>query len=167
MFDWDQDIDTVTDTAPQLSAMAAQSPVEHRGDGLRARLNHIVSHHWMVAGVVVLALGVGGAVAPMMGVSPLSGLFGPTTPSGLLAYDDSQVRAFRAGIARFSDADLQVFAQSTLRGYDDQTSPIGVYDHDALVMIQQEMRQRGLALPVAMLRFDQQRHALASPRGAI
>ena len=165
MFDWDQDFDEVTQTR-KLVLPVAEKPRE------TSRLRKL-SLRLAVPLALVLAIGGGAVATPGLSSASLTSTsltgwipgFAVTMPAGLRAYDQGQFDAFRRGIAGFTDAELLEFERVTLAGHHGPDGLLADYTHDALLLTHQEIEHRGLARPVASLRFSAR--LIAAPNARI
>lgn len=167
MFDWDKDFEEVTTTRPVIAPVAV-APSAHRGRIRRALLTYamplvVVGALWTATQQTAAAPGVAFA-----GVSMLGLLSTPVMPEGLRSYDQTQFDNFRAGIARFSDADLLAYAVATHRDHVESRLADQDWAHDMLILTNQEIDRRGLQRPSVMAALDAPaRPAHPSPRNAI
>jgi hypothetical protein len=78
----------------------------------------------------------------------------------LQAYSDSQSRIFLQGLARFSDADLLIYAETTRRDLTRAGTMLAPFMRDALALTEHELTRRAVPVPPAFglledVRIDQ------------
>lgn len=166
MFDWDQDFDDVIKTRPIPVAVPAVQP----GSG---RIRRALLTFGMPLAVVAALWGAnhstpGGPMVAVSAVGLMSFLSPVSMPDGLLTYDQSHFDNFRAGIARFSDAELLAYAVATQRDHAESRLADRDWAHDMLILTRQEIDRRGLVQPPAMAALSVPESPDAPPtRGAI
>ncbi|MFN4058034.1 MAG: hypothetical protein ACK4HW_07620 [Roseinatronobacter sp.] len=75
----------------------------------------------------------------------------------LHAYSDSQSRNFLLGLARFSDADLLRYAETTRRDLIRAGTMLAPFMRDALALTEHELTRRALPMPPAFGMLDEVR----------
>ncbi|MCC5992774.1 MAG: hypothetical protein JJT99_09645 [Rhodobacteraceae bacterium] len=169
MFDWDRDCDEVlhhTRVAPHARPVAGAMESLDGGDAPVPRLVELLTP----ARAMLLAAGLGVAMlipeqvadasnaAPLVdfvALAELSAPAQPVPPPDLEVYDETQYRAFMAGLRDFGDAQLRDYADLIAQDMDRSAGFLKPAFRDALRVTQHEMGQRGLSLQAELpIRLD-------------
>lgn len=151
-FNWDNDYDDLVKerhlrVMPPDGAAAPERPMA----GLLSRLFFPAALSVAVLGAYLVLgphiLGPRGGVQTA-GLLPLPMASAASAPlPALQAYSDSQSRVFLNGLARFSDADLLRYAETTRRDLTRAGTMLAPFMRDALALTEHELARR--AVPVA------------------
>jgi hypothetical protein len=158
MFDWDRDCEaeTARRSLPLVPQPVAQAP-ERRGPPAPTGTAPWWLGSLAVAIVLALAWQVASAPGPRAPMPVSLAAFGgvplgateaalPPLPD-LRVYGPRQVAAFQAGLARFPDPDLILFADQTRAAMDDSPESLTPYHLDSLSLTDHEIARRGLLVP--------------------
>lgn len=152
-FDWDDDYEDLVKERklrvlpPEGIAEQADKPVS--GTMSRFLLPAVLCAA-LVGAYAVLGPQLSGSRAGLQtaGLLPMLPTSAPVMPMpALQVYSDMQSRSFLNGLARFSDAELLVYAETTRRDLTRAGTMLAPYMRDALALAEHELTRR--AVPVA------------------
>jgi len=166
MFDWDNDVDSLT---RRNVAPLAEPTVEKTG-ALRS-----LASRWLAPVAVVIGLAAAGQsvfdldLLPTNQAVSLSSAGGlraalfqtveDTAPVELIIYQDMQYASFMRGIVQFKDADLLSYASATARELETGDDLMVPYQLDALWLTNREIERRGLTRQTQLASYEAERES--------